>query len=66
MDMHIDERSGACVGAGQCVMNAPGVFDQGDDGLVMILNDEPTGADADAATQAVDLCPSGAISIRGE
>ena len=52
-----------CIGAGLCVMTAPEVFDQGDDGLVELLVAEPTGPDAKAAREAVGLCPSGALRI---
>jgi len=47
----------ACVGAGQCALVAPAVFDQDDDGIVMLLQDDPDGAALDAATKAARLCP---------
>ncbi|MFV2198400.1 ferredoxin [Nocardiopsis sp. LOL_012] len=54
----------ACAGAGQCVRAAPDLFDQDDDGLVLLLaGDVPPGSRA-RALDAVDLCPSGAIAIR--
>lgn len=54
-----------CVGAGMCVRTAPDVFDQDDElGYVVLLNARPTGAAAlEAARRAVDLCPSGALSV---
>jgi ferredoxin len=52
-----------CIGAGMCVITAPAVFDQGDDGLVELLVEEPEGAAAVAAREAVALCPSGAIRV---
>ena len=61
--MGIAVRRDACVGAGQCVLIAPGVFDQDDDGIVMLLQAEPDGSDLDAATKAVRLCPARAIAI---
>ncbi|MCD0446042.1 (4Fe-4S)-binding protein [Glycomyces sp. A-F 0318] len=49
-----------CASAGMCALTAPGVFDQDDeDGRVVVLNGEPVGGDA---ADAVDLCPSGALS----
>ncbi len=54
---------GVCIGAGMCVMTAPAVFDQGEDGLVELLVAEPEGADAQAAREAVGLCPSGALRL---
>lgn len=53
----------ACVGAGQCALVAPDVFDQDDDGIVLLLAPDPEGALLDAATRAVRLCPARAISL---
>lgn len=50
-----------CIGAGMCVLTAGAVFDQDDDGIVVVLDETP--ADADAARQAVSNCPSGALSL---
>lgn len=48
-----------CVGAGQCVLAAPAVFDQDDDGLVVVnAPDQPVDATIE---DAVHLCPAGAI-----
>jgi len=53
-----------CIGAGVCVLTAPDVFDQGaDDGLVRVLVDEVAAGEERLAREAVDLCPSGALSI---
>ena len=52
----------ACIGSGMCVVTAPDVFDQDDDGLVVLLLDEPVGADAQAAREAVGLCPAQALA----
>ena len=49
-----------CIGAGMCVLTAPDVFDQDDEGLVVLLTAEP--ADP-AALAAVPLCPSGALRV---
>ena len=50
-----------CIGAGMCVMTAEAVFDQDDDGIVVVLDETPD--DADAARRAVANCPSGALSL---
>jgi ferredoxin len=53
-----------CVAAGQCVANAPDVFDQRDeDGVVVLLNAEPPAALADDARYAAAVCPALAIQI---
>ncbi|HEX3649910.1 MAG TPA: (4Fe-4S)-binding protein [Pseudonocardiaceae bacterium] len=61
--MRIKADRDVCVGAGQCVLTEPAVFDQGDDGLVRLLVEAPDGVEAKAARMAVDLCPSGALSL---
>jgi ferredoxin len=52
-----------CIGAGNCVLAAENVFDQDDDAIVVVLQEAPDGADADAARHAVGSCPSGALAI---
>ncbi|WP_372449019.1 ferredoxin [Qaidamihabitans albus] len=54
-----------CIGAGMCAVTAPEVFDQSDDGLVVLRTDSPPPEVADAVEEAVELCPSGALSLRG-
>jgi ferredoxin len=53
----------ACVGAGQCTLVAPDLFDQDDDGLVLMLDDAPGGQFAAQARRAASLCPARAITI---
>jgi ferredoxin len=53
-----------CIGSGVCVLTAPRVFDQGsDDGLVRLLVDPVPADEEEAARDAVDLCPSAALSL---
>ena len=64
--MRISVDRDICCGAGMCVLTAPDVFDQSDeDGLVVLLR-QPEAAEADAAREATQLCPSGAISVADE
>ncbi len=52
-----------CVGAGLCALRAPRVFDQDqDDGTVVLLG-QPGADDLPAVREAVDQCPSGAITV---
>jgi ferredoxin len=51
----------ACIGSGMCVLTAPAVFDQGDDGIVVVLEAEVPPEHAEAAARAVAGCPSGAL-----
>jgi ferredoxin len=53
-----------CASAGNCVMNAPEVFDQRDeDGVVVLLNPNPTADQAEGARRAAAFCPAMAIQI---
>ena len=60
--MRIVANKDVCVGAGQCVLTDPEVFDQSeDDGTVIVLVDTP--ADLAKARDAVKICPSQALSL---
>lgn len=61
--MRVTADRDCCIGAGQCVLTEPAVFDQDDDGTVLVRLDRPTGEAADRVREAVGLCPSGALSI---
>lgn len=53
-----------CVGAGQCVIAAPTLFDQGqEDGLVVVLNAAPSEAERAQAKAAEFACPTRSITI---
>lgn len=56
-----------CVGAGQCVLAAPDVFDQrDDDGIVMLLDATPPPSAHQAVREAAQLCPALAIHVEDE
>jgi ferredoxin len=44
-------------------MVAERLFDQDDDGIVVVLVDEVAGEEEDKAREAVKLCPSQALTI---
>ncbi|MDZ4232359.1 MAG: ferredoxin [Dietzia sp.] len=52
-----------CIQAGNCVMVAGEVFDQDDDGIVVVLVDEVPDDQKDRAREAVKLCPASALAI---
>lgn len=53
-----------CASSGNCVMNAPEVFDQREeDGVVVLLNPNPTDEQAEGARRAAAACPAQAIHI---
>ncbi len=53
-----------CVGAGQCVLAAPTVFDQDEDGIAVVLTQAPRRDEYEAVREAADLCPSSALRLR--
>jgi ferredoxin len=61
--MHVEGNRDVCVGAGMCVLTAPEVFDQDDEGIVTVLQKEPDTAEEPAVRQAATLCPSGAVRV---
>jgi ferredoxin len=63
--MRIVTDTGRCVGAGQCALTEPAVFDQSDeDGTVVLLTDQAEGETLDRVREAIDLCPSQALSLK--
>ncbi|WP_432825000.1 ferredoxin [Dactylosporangium sp. CA-092794] len=61
--MKVTADTGVCVGAGQCALRLPEVFDQRDeDGLVVVLDETPPPELRDAVREAALNCPSGAIT----
>ncbi|WP_040864055.1 ferredoxin [Nocardia exalbida] len=53
-----------CVAAGHCVMHAADVFDQRDeDGIVVLLDENPPHELAEDVRQAAAVCPAMAIHI---
>jgi ferredoxin len=63
--MHVSTEKDRCVASGQCVMIAPAVFDQDDDGIVVLLDEHPDEGERDAVEEAVRICPASALSATG-
>ncbi|WP_394771612.1 ferredoxin [Lacisediminihabitans sp.] len=61
--MNITVDTSVCIGAGQCALVAGDLFDQDDDGIVMLLDSEPEMGLEAAARRAAALCPARAIAI---
>jgi ferredoxin len=59
--VHVDVDK--CIGAGHCALRAPLVFDQREDGIVILLDATPPPALHAATRKAADLCPAEAIVI---
>ncbi|MCV7302381.1 ferredoxin [Mycobacterium barrassiae] len=61
--MRVQADRDVCIQAGNCVMAADAVFDQDDDGIVVVLVDEIPDDQLDHAREAVKLCPSQALRL---
>ena len=62
--MKLSINQSRCIGAGQCVLKAPMVFDQQEeDGLVILLQEHPGPEYEAAARVAARLCPASVIEV---
>ncbi|HET6734762.1 ferredoxin [Mycobacterium sp.] len=61
--MRVEADRDVCISAGNCVMVAAAVFDQDDDGIVMVLVDEVPETEEQHVEEAVKLCPSQALRL---
>ena len=61
--MKVEADRDVCIQAGNCVMTADAVFDQDDDGIVVVLVDDIPDDEMDHVREAVKLCPSQALRI---
>ena len=61
MGIRIEIDREACMGSGNCIFWAPGVFDLDDDGVAIVV--DPTAAGEDRIALAVDGCPTKAITV---
>ncbi|MFJ5226272.1 ferredoxin [Streptomyces sp. NPDC088400] len=62
MRVELDEPK--CVASGQCVMASPEVFDQrDDDGVAILLEEQPGEELLDGVREAVAICPAAAIRL---
>lgn len=63
--VHVSVVPDRCIGAAQCVLTAPDVFDQDDDGFVEVLDEHPDGVQGEKARMAGKICPSQSIVVSG-
>jgi ferredoxin len=62
--MHVEVDVPKCVASGQCVLIAPEVFDQrDDDGMVVLLEENPPAELHDAVRESATVCPAAAIRL---
>ena len=58
--MRIAADRDVCIGAGMCVVAAPALFDQDDEGIVVVLAGDAPDVEV---RQAIELCPSGTLRL---
>ena len=64
MNMKVTVDQDNCISSGQCVLNAGEVFDQRDeDGVVVLLNENPPAELANDVRRAVAACPARVIHL---
>ncbi|MFF8916405.1 ferredoxin [Streptomyces sp. NPDC015032] len=61
--MRVEVDQPKCVASGQCVLLAPDVFDQDDDGIVELLTDTPDPTHHDDVRESAAVCPAAAIRL---
>ncbi|MDN3029149.1 ferredoxin [Streptomyces sp. S.PB5] len=61
--MKVELEADKCVASGQCVLAAMDVFDQDDDGVAVLLEQEIGDELLDDVKEAVAVCPAAAIRL---
>ncbi|MFH8341899.1 ferredoxin [Streptomyces sp. AM6-12] len=61
--MRVEVDQPKCVASGQCVLVAPQVFDQDDEGVVQLLDATPGPELADDVRESAAICPAAAIRL---
>jgi ferredoxin len=61
--MKVEVESDKCIASGGCVLACPEVFDQDDDGIVILKDANPPDELYDNVAEAVEACPSSVISV---
>lgn len=61
--MNVEADQELCCASARCVELAPDVFEQDDDGLVVVLIGQPCDELRDAVASAVRQCPTRAIEV---
>jgi ferredoxin len=62
MAMEIDIDRDVCMGSGNCVFTAPGVFELDDDSIARVV--DPEASPEEAVVTAARQCPTHAITVR--
>jgi ferredoxin len=52
-----------CIASGNCVMTSAALFDQDDDGIVVLLTEDVPEAEQEHAREAVKICPASVLRL---
>ena len=61
--MKLEADHDACISSGNCVMISDVLFDQDDDGIVVLLVEDVPEAEEDRAREAVKICPASVLRL---
>ena len=61
--MKLEANRDACISSGNCVMTSEALFDQDDDGVVVLLAEDVPEAEEDHAREAVKICPASVLRL---
>jgi ferredoxin len=61
--MRLEADHDACIASGNCVMISDVLFDQDDDGIIVLLTDEVPAAEEEHAREAVRICPASVLRL---
>ncbi|KUO15515.1 ferredoxin [Streptomyces dysideae] len=61
--MKVELEADKCVASGQCVLAAMEVFDQDDDGIAILLDEQVADGQLDDVREAIAVCPAAAIRL---
>ncbi|TPG29913.1 ferredoxin [Mycolicibacterium hodleri] len=61
--MRLEADHDACIASGNCVMISDALFDQDDDGIVVLLAQDVPEAEEDHAREAVKICPAAVLRL---
>jgi ferredoxin len=61
--VNVTIESEKCIASGGCVFACPEVFDQDDDGIVVLLDANPDETLRDKVLEAIDACPAAVITV---